>query len=67
MPFADSPSCWATRLRVASAVPVRDASGELSACLFSHAPVIRCGMEALLEFVPRLRTAAKELEAIVGA
>lgn len=50
---------------VACAVPVRDASGELSACLFTHAPVIRCGMEALLEFVPRLRAAARELESIV--
>lgn len=51
---------------VACAVPVRDARGELSACLFTHAPVIRCSMEALLAFVPRLRLAAKELEAIVA-
>ena len=51
---------------VACAVPVRDAQGRLMACLFSHAPVIRCSMEQLLEFVPRMRVAAKELESIVG-
>lgn len=51
---------------VACAVPVRDGRGELSACLFTHAPVIRCGMEQLLAFVPRLRAAATELEAIVS-
>lgn len=51
---------------VACAVPVRDGRGGLSACLFTHAPVIRCGMEHLLAFVPRLRTAAGELEAIVS-
>src|SRR5690606_12915056 len=50
---------------VACAVPIRDAHGELTACLFTHAPVIRCAMEPLLAFVPRLRAAAKELEAIV--
>lgn len=51
---------------VACAVPVRDARGELTACLFTHAPVIRCSMEQLLSFVPRLCAAAKELEAIVN-
>ncbi|WP_313103010.1 IclR family transcriptional regulator [Stutzerimonas nitrititolerans] len=51
---------------VACAVPVRDAQGRLIACLFSHAPVIRCSMEQLLGFVPRMRAAAKELEGIVG-
>lgn len=51
---------------VACAVPVRDGRGELSACLFSHAPVIRCSMAQLLAFVPRMRAAAKELESIVG-
>lgn len=51
---------------VACAVPVRDGRGELSACLFTHAPVIRCSMESLLAFVPRLRAAAGELEAIVS-
>jgi len=44
----------------------RDAQGRLMACLFSHAPVIRCSMEQLLGFVPRMRAAAKELESIVG-
>ena len=52
---------------VACAVPVRDADGELLACLFSHAPVIRCSMAQLLEFVPRLRAAASELEAVLGS
>ncbi len=52
---------------VACAVPVRDGRGELSACLFTHAPVIRCSMAQLLEFVPRLRSAAGELEAILGS
>jgi len=51
---------------VACSVPVRDARGELSACLFSHAPVIRCSMAQLLGFVPRMRAAAKELEGIIG-
>ncbi|HCJ28001.1 MAG TPA: IclR family transcriptional regulator [Pseudomonas sp.] len=51
---------------VACAVPVRDGRGELSACLFTHAPVIRCAMEPLVAFVPRLRAAARELEAIVS-
>ena len=46
---------------------MRDADGELLACLFSHAPVIRCSMAQLLEFVPRLRAAASELEAVLGS
>ena len=40
---------------VACAVPVRASDGELLACLFSHAPVIRCSMAQLLAFVPRMR------------
>ena len=45
---------------------VRD-HGELLACLFSHAPVIRCSMAQLLAFVPRMRAAARELEAVLGS
>jgi len=52
---------------VACAVPVRASDGELLACLFSHAPVIRCSMAQLLAFVPRLRVAASELEAVLGS
>lgn len=51
---------------VACAVPVRDARGELFACLFAHAPLIRCSQAQLLGFVPQLREAATALEAIVG-
>jgi len=52
---------------VACAVPVRASDGELLACLFSHAPVIRCSMAQLLAFVPRMRAAARELEAVLGS
>jgi len=52
---------------VACAVPVRASDGELLACLFSHAPEIRCSMAQLLAFVPRMRAAARELEAVLGS
>lgn len=52
---------------VACAVPVSASDGELLACLFSHAPVIRCSMAQLLAFVPRMRAAARELEAVLGS
>ncbi|GGC09592.1 IclR family transcriptional regulator [Marinobacterium zhoushanense] len=50
---------------VACAVPVRDALGRLIACLFTHAPVIRCSLEDLLQFEPQLREAAAQLEQII--
>ncbi len=50
---------------VACAVPVRDASGKLFACLFTHAPVIRKSLEELLTCTPLLRQAALELGRLI--
>lgn len=52
---------------VACAVPLRGPQGELIACLFIHAPVIRRSLEDLTAFVPQLREAAAALEALIGA
>ncbi len=51
---------------VAIAVPVKDINGRLIACLFTHAPVIRCSLEDLLGFEPLLRQAAQELEQVIS-
>lgn len=51
---------------VACAVPVCDTMGRLIACLFTHAPVIRCSLEDLLKFEPQLREAAHQLERIIS-
>ncbi len=50
---------------VACAVPVTDAQGRLIACLFTHAPVIRCSLNDLLAFEPQLREAAHQLEQVI--
>ncbi|WP_432696903.1 IclR family transcriptional regulator [Marinobacterium sp. YM272] len=50
---------------VAVAVPVKDANERLLACLFTHAPVIRCSLDDLLQFEPRLREAARQLEQVI--
>ena len=52
---------------VACAVPVRASTASCWPRLFSHAPVIRCSMAQLLAFVPRMRAAARELEAVLGS
>ncbi|UTW13155.1 IclR family transcriptional regulator [Marinobacterium rhizophilum] len=50
---------------VAFAVPIKDASGRLMACLFTHAPILRKTLDELLEFEPLLRQAALELGDLV--
>lgn len=52
---------------VAFSVPIRDPQGRLSACLFTHAPVIRKSLDELLEFEPLLRKAAVQLGELTGA
>ncbi|RKR07543.1 IclR family transcriptional regulator [Kushneria sinocarnis] len=50
---------------VACSVPIRR-HGELLACLFCHAPVLRRSMEDMLALAPMLREAATALEAMLG-
>lgn len=50
---------------VACAVPVRDTSGRLIACVFTHAPTIRKSLDQLLGFEPALRHAASQLRALM--
>jgi DNA-binding IclR family transcriptional regulator len=50
---------------VACSVPIKDRSGRLFACLFTHAPTIRKSLEELLRFEPALRRAAAKLGELV--
>ncbi|OMH32207.1 IclR family transcriptional regulator [Motiliproteus sp. MSK22-1] len=50
---------------IACAVPVKDNSGKLFACLFTHAPLIRKNLKELLSFTPLLREAAEELSRLI--
>ena len=50
---------------VACAVPVYNSQGKLLACLFTHAPVIRKSLDELLDYVPVLIKAAKELSGLI--
>lgn len=52
---------------VAISVPIRDQQGRLSACLFTHAPVIRKSLDELLAFEPVMREAALELKELTGS
>lgn len=52
---------------VAISVPIRDQQGRLSACLFTHAPVIRKSLDELLAFEPIMREAALELKELTGS
>lgn len=51
---------------VAVAVPINDSQGNLFACLFSHAPVIRKSLTQLLTFTPALQQAALELSELLN-
>lgn len=51
---------------VACSVPICDQKGELIACLFTHAPVIRKSYQQLLEAEPALRQAALKLAKILA-
>ncbi|KIU54383.1 MULTISPECIES: IclR family transcriptional regulator [Pseudomonas] len=50
---------------VACAVPIKDASGRLMACLYAHAPTVRKSLADLLRFQPNLQQAAAELSSLV--
>lgn len=50
----------------ACAVPVKDESGKLFACLFVHAPLIRKSLEELKTYTPLLRQAALELGQLIN-
>ena len=51
---------------VACSVPVLNTNGQLFACLFTHAPVIRKSLDQLLTFVPHLHEAARELGTLIS-
>lgn len=50
---------------VACSVPIKDRSGRLFACLFTHAPTIRKNLDDLLRFEPALRRTAAKLGDLV--
>ncbi|MBV7298036.1 IclR family transcriptional regulator [Enterovibrio paralichthyis] len=50
---------------VAISVPIYNEQGQLHACLFTHAPVLRTSLDDLLQFEPHLRRAAMELESLM--
>lgn len=50
---------------IAISVPVTYQDGRLAACLFCHAPIIRCGMEELKTHEPLLRRAALQLQELL--
>lgn len=50
---------------VGFAVPINDKSGRFLGALLTHAPIIRKSLEELLEFLPDLQQAAKEIEALL--
>lgn len=51
---------------VACAVPIRNAQGQLFACLFTHAPILRKSLQDLLIFTPLLQQAAQEFETLIA-
>jgi len=51
---------------VAISVPIRDKTGKLFACLFTHAPIIRKSLDELKAFEPILREAAEELGQLIS-
>ncbi|MDN3398918.1 IclR family transcriptional regulator [Psychrobacter sp. APC 3426] len=50
---------------VAVSVPVLDKKSRYLASLYIHAPTIRVSLEELMEHVPRLQTAAQDIQALV--
>jgi DNA-binding IclR family transcriptional regulator len=50
---------------VAVAVPILDKKSRYLASLYLHAPTIRVSLEELLTHVPRLRTAAQDIQTLV--
>lgn len=50
---------------VAISVPVTHRDGRLAACLFCHAPIIRCSLEELKAHEPFLREAASQLREVL--
>lgn len=50
---------------VACAVPIKNRKGQLFACLFTHAPVIRKTLDQLLDYSPLMQTAAVELGQLI--
>lgn len=50
---------------VGFAVPINDKSGRFLGALLTHSPIIRKSLEELLEFLPDLQRAAKEIEALL--
>ncbi|SIT09146.1 IclR family transcriptional regulator [Neptunomonas antarctica] len=50
---------------VACSVPIKDQTGKLFACLFTHAPVIRKSLTELITFEPLMREAALELGSLI--
>ncbi|WP_201583512.1 IclR family transcriptional regulator [Psychrobacter jeotgali] len=50
---------------VAISVPILDKKSRYLASLYLHAPTIRVSLDELLTHVPRLRTAAEDLQALV--
>ena len=50
---------------VAGSVPVLDKKSRYLASLYIHAPTIRVSLDKLMEHVPRLQTAAQDIQALV--
>ena len=50
---------------VAVSVPVLDKKSRYLASLYIHAPTIRVSLDELLTHVPRLQTAAQDIQALV--
>lgn len=50
---------------VAISVPVTHKDGRLAACLFCHAPVIRCSLDELKSYEPAMREAAAQLSEVL--
>ena len=50
---------------VAVSVPIHDKKERYLASLYVHAPTIRVSLEDLLQYVPRLQQAAKDIEALI--
>lgn len=50
---------------VGAAVPILDKKGRYLASLYVHAPTVRVSMDELISFVPRMREAAADIQALV--
>lgn len=50
---------------VACSVPIPGKNGQMLASLFTHCPVIRKSLDELIEYVPTLNRAAKELSEVI--